>query len=281
MSESECRSTESGADAAMGRRRALGRLAAVAGGAVVGTSVLRPVAADASTGAMYYGVTNGAGTDTTELYNTSPQGQVTFVVQNVGEGRALSVYTKGGLIANFEGAAGPDNGVEVETASDGSGLYVERNNSTIAGATIDAVSDDSGPVYRATSQPQCGEPLFVGTHNGYGAGMQLTLTSTTSAQHVIDANQAGVGAGVAVSITNAASSANGVVATTNGTGSALCGNGGAHARGATLVSNVAQMRLAPGTSATHPASGAAGDLFVDSAKRLWFCKGTSNWHQLA
>jgi hypothetical protein len=44
---------------------------------------------------------------------------------------------------------------------------------------------------------------------------------------------------------------------------------------------VAQLRLQPSTLATHPASGAAGDLVVDVNKRLWFCKGGTVWVQLA
>jgi hypothetical protein len=43
----------------------------------------------------------------------------------------------------------------------------------------------------------------------------------------------------------------------------------------------AQARLVPSASATHPARGTAGDLFVDSSKRLWFCKGASTWRQIA
>jgi hypothetical protein len=39
--------------------------------------------------------------------------------------------------------------------------------------------------------------------------------------------------------------------------------------------------LIPTTTATHPASGLAGDLYVDNAKRLWFCKGGNTWVQVA
>ena len=40
-------------------------------------------------------------------------------------------------------------------------------------------------------------------------------------------------------------------------------------------------RLSPSTAASHPDSGAAGDLFVDKTGRLWFCKGGATWKQLA
>jgi hypothetical protein len=52
-------------------------------------------------------------------------------------------------------------------------------------------------------------------------------------------------------------------------------------RGGRFKGRKAQIRLDPSAAATHPASGAAGDLFVDSSHRLWFCKGGATWKQLA
>jgi hypothetical protein len=52
-------------------------------------------------------------------------------------------------------------------------------------------------------------------------------------------------------------------------------------RGAYFYGPVAQVRLSPANQKHHPASGARGDLFVDSTGRLWFCKGGTTWHQLA
>ena len=47
-----------------------------------------------------------------------------------------------------------------------------------------------------------------------------------------------------------------------------------------FVGKKAQVNLQPSAAATHPASGQAGDLFVDKNHRLWFCKGAT-WKQLA
>ena len=55
----------------------------------------------------------------------------------------------------------------------------------------------------------------------------------------------------------------------------------ASGRGAQLSGGPAQLRLMPSSSRTHPASGKRGDLFVDKSGRLWFCKGNTNWKQLA
>lgn len=41
------------------------------------------------------------------------------------------------------------------------------------------------------------------------------------------------------------------------------------------------MKLQPGSPATHPTTGQAGDLYVDKSIRLWFCKGGTAWKQLA
>jgi hypothetical protein len=52
-------------------------------------------------------------------------------------------------------------------------------------------------------------------------------------------------------------------------------------RGGVFKGGTAQLKLAPSTSATHPSTGQRGDLFVDSPGRLWFCKGSTTWRQLA
>jgi len=52
-------------------------------------------------------------------------------------------------------------------------------------------------------------------------------------------------------------------------------------RGGQFAGGKAQLRLVPSAATTHPSSGAAGDLFLDKNKRLWFCKGGTTWKQLA
>jgi len=52
-------------------------------------------------------------------------------------------------------------------------------------------------------------------------------------------------------------------------------------RGGAFSGKLAQLRLSPSAATSHPASGAAGDLFVDKSKRLWFCKGGTVWVKLA
>jgi hypothetical protein len=41
------------------------------------------------------------------------------------------------------------------------------------------------------------------------------------------------------------------------------------------------LRLVPSTATTHPASGAAGDLFLDHSNRLWLCTGGTSWKRFS
>jgi hypothetical protein len=54
-------------------------------------------------------------------------------------------------------------------------------------------------------------------------------------------------------------------------------------RGGVFSGSAAQIQLSPGKS-SHPKSGSRGDLYADSAGRLWFCKKSGSratWHQIA
>jgi hypothetical protein len=52
-------------------------------------------------------------------------------------------------------------------------------------------------------------------------------------------------------------------------------------RGGVFKGGAAQLKLVASSSASHPATGQLGDLFLDKNKRLWFCKGGTTWKQLA
>jgi hypothetical protein len=56
---------------------------------------------------------------------------------------------------------------------------------------------------------------------------------------------------------------------------------GVHGRGVVAKGDKAQVRLIPSSAAMHPTRGVLGDLFLDKAGRLWFCKGSTNWKRLA
>jgi hypothetical protein len=51
-------------------------------------------------------------------------------------------------------------------------------------------------------------------------------------------------------------------------------------RGGIFGGAAAQIQLTP-AGATHPKSGQRGDLYADTTGRLWYCKGSTTWHQIA
>ncbi len=81
-------------------------------------------------------------------------------------------------------------------------------------------------------------------------------------------------------IDNATNTKDSVRAETSGSGSGIYASS-VKGMGGKFQGKTAQIQLMPATSSTHPASGSAGQFFVDSTNRLWFCKGGTNWHQLA
>jgi hypothetical protein len=125
---------------------------------------------------------------------------------------------------------------------------------------VDAVGS-TGAGVQATSTTGTG--LSARSTNGRGAELQsdnnqalwARITQANNTKDSIRAETPGSGAGI-----NATSN--------NGVGGKFGGK-------------TAQIHLTPSSAASHPTSGAAGDLFVDASKRLWFCKGGTNWHQLA
>ncbi len=101
------------------------------------------------------------------------------------------------------------------------------------------------------------------------AGRSIYATNSSS-NGTVTARNAGTGSAVY-----------GQTTSTTSTSAAIIGAAGAKGRGAKLRGGAAQLLLEASTSSTHPASGTKGDLFVDSQGRLWFCKGGTNWKQIA
>lgn len=74
-----------------------------------------------------------------------------------------------------------------------------------------------------------------------------------------------------------------------GAGFGVVGVGGKNGRGGRFTGGAAALQMPPSKDATHPISGKAGDFFVDSSARLWFCTGpgikaggnSANWKRIA
>ena len=72
---------------------------------------------------------------------------------------------------------------------------------------------------------------------------------------------------------------NGTSGVARGTGSGVYGQSD-NGRGGRFNGKKAQLKLDPSAAATHPATGDAGDIFLDKSKRLWLCKGGTTWVRL-
>lgn len=191
------------------------------------------------------------------------------VFQNLSGGLALSVYVSGGVAP----------AIETQNWSSATGLYVQGNGGPgDPGVRVEVGSACTGAVLRAGQ----------GTALDVKSGWQQVGTG-----HAVVVNQSNTGCAMSVTrdavttvpnvriIDNQANAAYTLMVATKSTTAAVAVDAGAKGRGVKIHSDVAHMRLAPSSKSTHPASGQAGDLFVDAAKRLWFCKGGASWHQLA
>ena len=72
---------------------------------------------------------------------------------------------------------------------------------------------------------------------------------------------------------------NGTSGVARGTGSGVYGRSD-DGRGGRFSGKKAQIKLDPATTATHPTTGDAGDIYLDKSKRLWLCKGGTSWVRL-
>ncbi|BEP15845.1 hypothetical protein acdb102_41560 [Acidothermaceae bacterium B102] len=168
------------------------------------------------------------------------------------------LLTGEGLVVSAESGTGVDatvtDGTGVSTTATGNGHALAAV-STSATTSSDAVTID----YAGTSRA-----LYAQSHNA--ANINGTVTGVNE----------GHGIGVWGEQRN-----------TTGAGFGVVGVGGTLGRGARFSGGAAAAQMLPSTAATHPTTGKAGDFFVDSVVRLWFCQKASTastaavWKQLA
>jgi hypothetical protein len=136
-------------------------------------------------------------------------------------------------------------------------VYGQITNAASSGSAVHGVTNGPGSGVSGSTASATGAGVSgVSTAPGYyGSGVVGTQTS--------------LGSGVVGKST----SGNGVYGTTtNGIG---VFGASTTARGGQFSGGVAQIRLVPASAASHPSSGKAGDLFLDSTARLWLCTVTS------
>jgi hypothetical protein len=206
------------------------------------------------------------------------------------------VVASGGLMG-VDAASDSGHGVDA-FANTGVGVSAHSN----SGTAVSGASDSGTGVYGSSFSGTTGVQGHANASNGATYGVQGDSNST-----------AGTGVlGFAAAATGATWGVSGLAASTHGTGGlgwstarstglmgyssdglgspppAALPNTGVYGtapltggRGGQFSGQAAQVRLRPSSATSHPASGQRGDLFVDKAGRLWFCKGGANWVKLA
>jgi len=217
--------------------------------------------------------------------------------------RALLTGGIGGLAALIAGAVlrplpaeAAAGGSVILGAINSSDAALTRVTSTSGTSTLSVVNDTTGNALRADSW----QGPAVNAYSHYStAALAEARSADQISVHGLKVN----GTGPAVKGENKFST-NGYAAVygvTNGTGPAVYGEGTAqgngtsgvargtgsgvygqsdNGRGGRFSGKKAQLKLDPSAAATHPASGDAGDIFLDKSKRLWLCKGGTSWVRL-
>jgi hypothetical protein len=172
------------------------------------------------------------------------------------------------------GAAGVQNGVYGYTDNGGGNGVVGYNSGLVSGTGAGVL----GLAFTAAN---------IGVQGTNSAG---TAVSGSSDSGIGVNGSGGTGTGVSGdgavgmaatgSTTGLTASGPTAVAATGSTTGLTAAGTGAGSRGGTFSGKAAQVQLIPGTGATHPRSGKAGDLYLDKTSRLWLCRTggtTATW----
>jgi hypothetical protein len=123
-------------------------------------------------------------------------------------------------------------------------------------------------------------PALEARQDGSGDGAYAHLENPASAGRAVFGRTVGTGIAVVASVANSKSAATAAKGVTVGSGAGLEGSSRL-GTGGVFTGKTAQIQLVPSIGAGHPASGVAGQLFVDKLNHLWFCRGGADWAQLA
>jgi hypothetical protein len=207
-------------------------------------------------------------------------------------------------------------GGRYETADQTTTIMNHKNGNTALWVTSDAgdgLHGQSETQKGVWAISQSGTALYATSDTGVGLAAQNAggLDPMSPAIFGVNVGVGGVsvygvkvnhGTAVWGNIDDSTNSDGSVVGTTNGKGPGVRGANSANGRGVwgravgsgdgvygislggrggRFNGKKAAIRLDPSTAATHPTSGARGDLFVDAFGHLWFCRGDTVWAKLA
>ncbi len=295
-------------------RRAFTRLGTMAGAGALTAAAVTVLGADASPAAAVQGADvrlgkdNRGATARTGIFSTGSGPFATLADPDVTvsgiPASAAGVVGSGtfgvvgcGVGANgyaFYATDGPINGSPSEGSGLSSGLWATINGPANNSQAITAVTNGTGAcVVSYVLSPSSLSPTLIAVNigqgpcilvqDGFGNYTEVGTNGAAARQPL------GFGAGLVAHLENPKNLSPAVAARTLGSGPGLeasAASGAAvSASSATgpavqLSSRVAHLRLVPGPG-DHPAEGASGDLFVDAAGHLWFCRDPGSWVRLA
>jgi hypothetical protein len=165
--------------------------------------------------------------------------------------------------------AGKGAGVKA-TSAEGTPILGVITNASNASAAVSGNTNGSGPAVR-------------GSQTGTGYGLSSQIANSANSRPAVFGATNGSGSAVQGTQSGAVGSAlYGQISNASNVSPAVRGAGSSSGRGAVFSGGAAQLRLVPGGSV--PTSGQTGDLFVDSAGHLHYCKSggsIASWVQLA
>jgi hypothetical protein len=269
-------------------RRALLGAAAGAAAATVVSAVARPLTADATTDHVSY-LNN-------ENDNTIVSARSVERAGFNGSGAGIAVYGFSESSTAVRGQSHAGYGVYGSTRSGDAGVYgFSASNTGVYGKSTSA----SGVIGRSTSATgvygfsTSGNAVAGFTTSGEGvngtssSGSGVVGINSSTSRPAVQGSNSGGNTGVqgysGSDNPPPSSPANtGVHGSADKDATAIGVRGASSkGRGGLFTGALANVRLAPSSSATHPSSGQQGDLFVDASSNLWFCKGAATWVKLA
>jgi hypothetical protein len=203
--------------------------------------------------------TNSAMTISANTAGVHPEPQNALVVSSAG-GTAISVTADDGVAW-----------MDPETVI-GTGVTV----ATQQGTSLVATTQTGQALTAETTDATASKDAVTVTYAGTSRALYAESTAATNVNGTITGVNDGAGIGVWGEHKNPAKAGIGVV----GVGDTL-------GRGGQFTGGAANVHLVPGSAATHPTTGKAGDLYVDHGARLWYCQKASTvstpavWKQLA
>jgi hypothetical protein len=182
-------------------------------------------------------------------------------------------------------------------ASNGQNFILGQSNNADATTTLVPTTPGvlAAPLFKVNGTNLSSTSTVVEIDASQGAlGLLVTASNlgSTRTGQAIAANASGNAAGIVGSsgsntgVTGNSTSGAGVVGSSGsntgvaGKSSSGAGVRGTGKRGGDFSGKAAAVRLRPATT-SHPASGSAGDVFVDHNNHLWFCRGGTTWVKLA